>query len=88
MPEGHNANLKEDILITLEFTLDELEAVWAACFALHDRERRVLNGAATYEAVKRQNAIENLDRIEAVIRKLNPILHRYHEAELIELLER
>jgi hypothetical protein len=75
-------------LVTLEFTRDELDALWAACFALHDRERRTLNGAATYEAVKRQDATESLDRIEAVIRKLNPVLHGYREIELGELLAR
>ena len=54
-------------MVTIEFTRDELDAVWAACFALHDRERRTLNGAAPYETVKRQDATESLDRIEAVV---------------------
>ncbi len=71
-------------MITIEFTRDELDA----CFALHDRERRALNGAANYETVKRQDATESLDRIEAIIRKLNPMLHGYRETELKELLER
>jgi hypothetical protein len=60
----------------------------AACFALHDHERRTLNGAATYESVKRQDAMQSLDRIEAVIRKLNPVLHGFRDAELGELLAR
>ena len=88
MADRDNANLKEDTLITLQFTRDELDAVWAACFALHDRERRTLNGAAPYETVKRQDATESLDRIEAVIRRLNPLLEDYSEAELTALLER
>ena len=75
-------------MVTIEFTRDELNAVWAACFALHDRERRIVNGTATYEAVKRQDATESLDRIEAVVRKLNPVIHGYNEIELRELLER
>jgi hypothetical protein len=75
-------------MVTLEFTRDELDALWAARFALRDRERRTLNGAATYEAVKRRDAMQSLDRIEAVIRKLNSVLHGYREIELGELLER
>ncbi|MGP0089761.1 MAG: hypothetical protein ACLPKB_07355 [Xanthobacteraceae bacterium] len=75
-------------MVTIELTRDELDALWAACFALHDRERRMVNGTATYEAVKRQDATESLDRIEAVVRKLNPVLHGYGETELKELLDR
>jgi hypothetical protein len=75
-------------VLTIEFTRDELDAVWAACFALHDRERRTLNGAATYETVKRQDATESLDLIEAVVRKLNQVLHGCGEAQLKELLQR
>jgi hypothetical protein len=73
---------------SIEFTSNELKAVWASCFALHEHERNILNGAANYEGVKRQDAMETLDSIEAVIRKLNPLLHKYREAELSELLTR
>jgi hypothetical protein len=78
----------EKSMISLEFTRGELHAIWAACFALHDRERATLNGAANYETVRRQDAADALDRLESVIRKLNPLLYNYHEPELSKLLER
>ena len=74
-------------MISVEFTRSELDALWAACFALHERERAKLNGAANYETVSRQDATDALDRVESVIRKLNPLLYNYHEPELSKLLE-
>jgi hypothetical protein len=77
----------EETMVSLEFTRSELHVIWAGCFTLHEREQAALNGAANYETVRRQDAGDALDRLETVIRKLNPLLSGYLETELSTLLE-